>query len=673
MVKKIVQMTICLFMVAPMSAMDSTSVKLAETEPAAGATEGGEAAQKRARVGDEQDLHVEADANVEVSFPMVQPALGTPGRFAHWKFVNLAEDVELRALFLKLLEETPHKLLEPDKQRCGWTWFHALMDNKNIAFIRMALEKLRDLMRNGLITIDSDNGLYPKDFYGDSPVHVACWKGQFDCVGFLLQNGGHLCLNNRKESPIHFLSYNYPEAAVRLLRGPNRRFLETLDDDGCSPKQLGLLKSVVKCTDPVVWGVTMLTETRERDSGFNLIHLLAAKNLVTLFREKHNQEGHDLNIRTQETPVGFRKYYNTGQTALHVAAERGHDQFVAVLLALGAQKHCLDDDDGLTALELAVNNGHTKCLKLLLPSKEELSEDKEAVRTIHRAAYIAAQKGRLQDVQLLFNGAEDKKAIARKIVKEATRPWGVRMFRGNPGPWNVVLLRTYYPYYYPEANERKTVELTLNAGAKVIVPREFIDSSTSLKRLVEPFIGSSQGNIDAHAALKNCIQPPEQLFLLDAVTPEVWKLIEPFMQGIADYYYLHKAFKEFYGTWEDRETNDVILSCGLKKWLDELITQHLPIASFDQIKAFQKAALALDIPLLLAVANKAYANALRTLLNESVAQMPGDMRQEFLYRLCLDVVIENDRGEEAKNLLDAEDGGGWEMTYLSNFVRHFGE
>ena len=94
------------------------------------------------------------------------------------------------------------------------------------------------------------------------------------------------------------------------------------------------------------------------------------------------------------------------QTALHVAAECGHVECVALLLEAGADKD-LADFEGTTALHLAADHGRSEVVKLLL----EAGADKDAADYHDRTAlHLAAWEGDLKVVKLLLDAGADKDA-----------------------------------------------------------------------------------------------------------------------------------------------------------------------------------------------------------------------------------------------------------------------
>ena len=515
-------------MVTTLNAMDHALVKQAEDEAAQQAIEGAEAAQKKVRLAEPQ-------VGNQLPLPVVQPALGTPGRFAHWNILRLSEDPESRAVYLKLLEEHPEKLVEPDNQACGWTWLHGLMDDENIEYLVPLLQKMDDRfsewealqntigMPNPWDTFGADRA----DAYGDTPLHVACARGQVRCVQALLKSGVNIDSGNkRKEMPLLFAAfYERRELYELLIQEGARQFL---DVDGCAPEMLWSLRQAGDCAASVTTG--------NGDPGnFNMLHILAAKNLVKLFENRY-EDGHNLDVVTRFS--GFFDTYVPGMTALHIAAREGHDQFVQALLARNARKDCLDSK-GNSALKLAAKNGHVGCVQLLLPSEQELRESKALLKAAHSLAYKAARKGDLSTVRLLFDRVEDKQAMARAILKGAARPCGIYL-EYSRDPWNIDLLRTYYPHYVVGVRGQTVALLIENQTVKV--PREFVESSASLNAIME-----SRDSVESR---RHGIEIRHEAFeafpLPNGVTREVWKKIELFIPAIVDYYYIKNVFGELF-------------------------------------------------------------------------------------------------------------------------------
>jgi hypothetical protein len=97
-------------------------------------------------------------------------------------------------------------------------------------------------------------------------------------------------------------------------------------------------------------------------------------------------------------------------TALHLAAQRGHEEIVEVLLDLGAEKQA-KTDDGRKALYIAAQYGHDHIVKVLLDSSAEITGAMgRSAQSAQSAQHIAARKGHQKVVQVLLDGGAEKDA-----------------------------------------------------------------------------------------------------------------------------------------------------------------------------------------------------------------------------------------------------------------------
>ena len=95
------------------------------------------------------------------------------------------------------------------------------------------------------------------------------------------------------------------------------------------------------------------------------------------------------------------------QTALHMAAECGHVECVALLLEAGADKD-LANFEGKTALHLAAQRGFSEVVKLLLEAGAD--KDTATYDDGQTALHVAAGNGHLEVVKLLLDAGADKDA-----------------------------------------------------------------------------------------------------------------------------------------------------------------------------------------------------------------------------------------------------------------------
>ncbi len=64
---------------------------------------------------------------------------------------------------------------------------------------------------------------------------------------------------------------------------------------------------------------------------------------------------------------------NDGLSALMIASENGHSNVIKVLIEKGAQVN-MQNNDGLSALMIASENGHSNVVKVLIEKGAQLSE-----------------------------------------------------------------------------------------------------------------------------------------------------------------------------------------------------------------------------------------------------------------------------------------------------------
>ena len=126
-----------------------------------------------------------------------------------------------------------------------------------------------------------------------------------------------------------------------------------------------------------------------------------------------------------EIKEGGGGYCVTGETPLHVAAEKGHVEVVKLLLEHGANPNARDMY-GVTPLHLAARKGHVEITKLLL----EHGADPNAKEKLggETPLYWAVVHDRIDTAKLLLeHGADPNNKSKRFIVNErAVLHWAVR-------------------------------------------------------------------------------------------------------------------------------------------------------------------------------------------------------------------------------------------------------
>ena len=115
------------------------------------------------------------------------------------------------------------------------------------------------------------------------------------------------------------------------------------------------------------------------------------------------------------------------ETALHVAADTGSVECLALLLEAGADKDAVRMPYSGTALHLAADNGHLEVVRLLLDAGASVCTD--AAGGVHgrTALHSAAMDGHLEIVQLLLGAGADKDATD----EDGSTAWDLAAYDGH--------------------------------------------------------------------------------------------------------------------------------------------------------------------------------------------------------------------------------------------------
>ena len=106
-----------------------------------------------------------------------------------------------------------------------------------------------------------------------------------------------------------------------------------------------------------------------------------------------------------------------GQTALHIAAQHGHDKVVTMLLDAGAEVDVVNDVTGRTTLHVCCVAGHADCVaQLLKRGAKDLLPDKRG-----RTALEAARRAKQQAVVELPGWSKEAVAAANSNASPVRR------------------------------------------------------------------------------------------------------------------------------------------------------------------------------------------------------------------------------------------------------------
>ncbi|CAC5418335.1 unnamed protein product [Mytilus coruscus] len=222
---------------------------------------------------------------------------------------------------------------------------------------------------------------------GCSPLFMASLNGHTDIVKLLLEMNPNvdLCENIYGLSPLYMATKSGYTDIVRLLleKNPN---VDLCDNNGFSPLQWAILKGYTNIVK-LLLEKSPNVDLCDRRGGYSTLHRACQQpkntNIVKLLLEKSPNV--DL-------------YNNEGLTTLYMASEEGYTDIVKLLLEKNPNID-LCNNDGCSPLYIASQKGHTDIVKLLLEKSPNIDlYDNNGCSPL----YIASQKGHTDIVKLLL-------------------------------------------------------------------------------------------------------------------------------------------------------------------------------------------------------------------------------------------------------------------------------
>ena len=181
---------------------------------------------------------------------------------------------------------------------------------------------------------------------GRTALHVAATSGFLEIVKSLMSHGAYLnaVTPTYHETPLHLAAMNGHLEVVKCL----------LDERGTSNKEIELYDAIVQ--QPYYRSVTEALLTPGCGEPFLLWSADSTRSSTEYMAklQELSMRYTDIDLRTRD-----------GRSALHLAAERGHEAIVRLLIERRADVH-LADGNCITALRVAAENGHIPMVRLLL-------------------------------------------------------------------------------------------------------------------------------------------------------------------------------------------------------------------------------------------------------------------------------------------------------------------
>ncbi|KAK3607524.1 hypothetical protein CHS0354_025776 [Potamilus streckersoni] len=229
-----------------------------------------------------------------------------------------------------------------------------------------------------------------RDSQNRTPLLLASSKGGWRTVHCLLQNGADINSKEKENRNFLHLAIKYglhlDNLGCHLIKGV-KNLLNERDNFGCTPLHYATKAGhLVAIDDLLKLGATINLKDNEKKSPFHFAAKYGRYN--TCKRLLESEMGPNIINETD----------GEGLSALHLAAQNGHTKIISLLMQKGA--YCTRDNLDNTPLHLASDNGYTKSMRLLLTVYPNLLNvaNKDGDTAIH----VAAKAGHSTAVELLM-------------------------------------------------------------------------------------------------------------------------------------------------------------------------------------------------------------------------------------------------------------------------------
>ncbi|KAL4608753.1 receptor-interacting serine/threonine-protein kinase 4 [Arapaima gigas] len=236
------------------------------------------------------------------------------------------------------------------------------------------------------LLLDKNASINEPDFEGRTPSHIACQHGQENVVRVLISRGADIHIPGKDNwTPLHFAAWQGHLSIVKLLVKQAGANIDSQTSDGRTPLHLASQRGQYRVARILIeLGADVhLTATGLRtalhvaaETGHTSTSRLLIKHKSRIEAQTAQgctplhlaaQHGHLPTVKMLlEEKADPDSITHAGRTACHLAAEEGHSDIVKELLQSCSETVNVPDQQGLTALQLAVRGGYTNIIHTLL-------------------------------------------------------------------------------------------------------------------------------------------------------------------------------------------------------------------------------------------------------------------------------------------------------------------
>ncbi len=253
----------------------------------------------------------------------------------------------------------------------------------HLAASNMSEKIVRLLIRNGAkINLQNNKN--------QTALHKASRHGHLDIVRLLLDHKADIDLqDNHGSTPLHLAIYHMSREAVQLFLD-HAADVTLRNDKGQAVLHQALQRGHPDIIQLILSGANVDADAVDND-GSTPLYLAASEAEVLSGAQLLLDHGANIDLRNK-----------TGQTALHLASQRGRLDFMELLLNRGAMVD-VPDNDGFTPLHLAISKMERRATELLLKNGANIDLQNNKRQT---ALHLALQHSHPNIIPLLLeNGA----------------------------------------------------------------------------------------------------------------------------------------------------------------------------------------------------------------------------------------------------------------------------
>ena len=287
---------------------------------------------------------------------------------------------------------------------CNKQYLFCLRDKEQNNLVHLAAKKGHARLLHWLINQYGSMALLAKGCTGFCALHYAAREGHLECVRLLLKFNQRRLLDcdDKGNTPVHWAAWaGNLDVLGYMVEQDGPSVLLMSGAYGCNPLQLAIQMNHMDCVSYIIQTCPASIKLQDK-RGQNALHQAAKTGNTQIFNYL---------ITRADTEDIHAQDENYGNTALHLAVNRGHEEIVEVLLNVSDRILDIKNNAPRTAAHLAAISGHLPVLKQIVRRKMNtiFEPDNNGFTPLH----FALDNSRIECVNWLLSNASIRKNLTR--------------------------------------------------------------------------------------------------------------------------------------------------------------------------------------------------------------------------------------------------------------------